>query len=104
MFNAMQGGVLPMGKCVPSNDTLSGSMAEPFTAIIGAANGLMPYIVTGVAVIMTIAILLTLKSDKASGLMKVVAKVLLAPIALWFGLMLYFILSGALVQVDACPF
>lgn len=104
MLNAAMQSALRFGNCVPSNDTLSGPLAAPLETLIGAANGLMPWIITAVVVVLGIVAVFTIKSDKASGKLKAIAYVLAVPIVIWFGLMVYFVVTGNLVQVAACPF
>ena len=103
-LEAVVSDIVVAGKCVPTNDTLSGPLAPAFTQLIGAANGLMPYFITGVAIVLAVLIVVSLRSDKAAGWLKMLAYVLAIPVILWFGLMLYFVVTGALVDVPACPF
>lgn len=104
MNSSLAGIIVYAGKCVPSNTTLSAPLAKPFEGLIGAVYGLQPWIITAVAVILAILAILAIRSDKMSVWLKALAWVLLVPIVLWFGLMVYFIVTGSLVDVAACPF
>jgi hypothetical protein len=96
--------IVKMGKCVPSNDMLAGPLKEPFEQLIGAFYGLMPYIITAIAVVIAVASIVAIKSERAADGLKLIAWILLIPVALWFLLMLYFIVTGSLFQPEACPF
>ena len=97
-------GIVVAGKCIPSNDTLSAAVGTPLADFIGAFWGLSPWFIGGVVVVLAILAIINAMNDKAPKFIKGIAIAVGVAVGIWFILMLYFVVTGNLPDVEACPF
>lgn len=97
-------GIVSMGKCMPSNDTLAKPVGAPLSEFAGAFWGLSPWVIGGVVIVLAILAIINTMNEKAPKYIKGIMIALGVGLIAWFGLMLYFVLTGNLPTVEACPF
>ena len=102
--DAVSGGIVYAGKCMPSNDTLSSAINDPVAEFAGAFWGATPYIIVLVVIIGVILIIANALNDKPQKWIKGIGIALIVGIAAYFVLAIYFVISGNPPEFAACPF
>lgn len=81
--------VMPMAKCIETNNLLFGPMSKIITDVEGALGGLLFGLVTVVVVLLAVLALVTVLNKKAQVYMRAAAFVLFIPLVVIIGLILY---------------
>lgn len=102
--DAVTDGIVFAGKCMPTNDTLSRPLLQPTVEFVGAFWGALTVVIIAVVIVAVLFVIASALNGSAKKWMMAIAIVLATPIAVYFIMAIYFVLSGNLPDVPACPF